>query len=108
VTPPAPRPNLGDDNLVTATDFGHPEGKELTAAGYARQIVLSHDYAGCWQFSEEDMLPYVRKLMTAPKRLYTYLIEGIHPALREAAVSQSDIDTMTVENPRRYFAGESL
>ena len=79
---------------------------KLTGAGYARQIVLSHDYAGCWQFSAEDMLPFLKKLMTAPKRRYTYLIEEFIPALREAGVSQAAIDTMTKENPRRYFAGE--
>ncbi len=44
--------------------------------------------------------------MGAPKRRYTYLIEEFIPMLREAGVSQSDIDTMTMENPRRYFAGE--
>jgi phosphotriesterase-related protein len=81
---------------------------ELTGAGYARQIVLSHDYAGCWVFSEEDMLPYLRKLMTAPKRRYTYLIEEFIPKLREAGVTQAAIDTMTIGNPRRYFASEPI
>jgi hypothetical protein len=44
-----------------------------------------------------------------PKRRfsYTYLIEEFIP-LREAGVSQGAIDTMTKENPRRYFAGRGL
>jgi len=54
------------------------------------------------------MLPFLKKLMTAPKRRYTYLIEEFIPALREAGMSQATIDTMTKENPRRYFAGEAF
>jgi len=54
------------------------------------------------------MLPYLKKLMSAPKRRYTYLIEEFIPALRAAGVSQAAIDTMTMENPCRYFAGEPL
>jgi len=34
------------------------------------------------------------------------VFKNIIPALREAGVSDEDIDMMMVENPRRLFAGE--
>jgi phosphotriesterase-related protein len=34
----------------------------------------------------------------------THLFKKIIPHLREAGVSQTKIDVMLVENPRRYFA----
>ena len=36
------------------------------------------------------MLPFLKKLMTMPKRRYTYLIEEFIPSLREAGVSQAE------------------
>ena len=36
----------------------------------------------------------------------THFHRNIVPALLERGVSQAQIDTMLVDNPRRFFAGE--
>ncbi len=81
---------------------------ELTGDGFAKQIVLSHDNIGCWHFSPGDVPAGMKASLERPKRRYTYLIEEFIPRLLEAGISESAIHTMTVENPRRYFAGEPL
>ncbi len=73
-------------------------------AGYAKQIVLSHDNIGCWHFTPQDVPK--QYAMAAPKRRYTYLVQEFIPKLKEEGLSDADIRTMTVENPRRFFAGE--
>ncbi len=81
---------------------------ELIGAGFESQIVLSHDHIGCWHFTPGDEPPIVKDLMSQPKRRYTYLLEEFIPKLRQAGIRESSIETMMVQNPRRYFAGASL
>lgn len=81
---------------------------ELVGDGFERQIVLSHDHIGCWHFRPEDAPPVVTGMAAMPKRRFTYLIEEFLPLLQSAGVSEGSIETMTVANPRRYFAGEAL
>jgi phosphotriesterase-related protein len=38
-----------------------------------------------------------------PNWNYTYLHEAVVPALREAGVTEEQITTMLVDNPRHYF-----
>jgi phosphotriesterase-related protein len=73
---------------------------QLCREGYANQIVIGND-ACSWQmmvrFETEESSP----------DLYTnsYLIfpQQIVPMLLEAGVTQDQIDTMTLETPRRLF-----
>ncbi len=81
---------------------------ELIGAGFERQLVLSHDHIGCWHFRPEDAPPTVTHLQSQPKRRFTYLLEEFVPNLLKAGATEGSIDTMLVENPRRYFAGGSL
>lgn len=75
----------------------------VLAMGYATQIVLSHD-KNC---------AYVGRAMSPPpphsERLanwnYTHLTREILPRLLASGVTQQQIDTMTIENPRRILAG---
>jgi phosphotriesterase-related protein len=71
----------------------------LLGAGFERQIVLSHDTVWCWRGR-----PPVLPAGVLPDWRPTHLFEHIIPRLREAGVSQAKIDTMLVDNPRRYFA----
>jgi hypothetical protein len=41
------------------------------------------------------------------KRPYTYLVTDFVPMLRERGVSEADVETMLVDNPRRLLAGVS-
>ncbi|MBI3744641.1 MAG: phosphotriesterase-related protein, partial [Chloroflexi bacterium] len=81
---------------------------ELTKAGFAKQIVLSHDNIGCLHFSPGDAPAGMAASLKNPKRRYTYLLEEFIPKLRTAGATDDTIKTLTVENPRRYFAGESF
>ncbi|MBB3662257.1 phosphotriesterase-related protein [Prauserella sediminis] len=71
---------------------------ELAKRGYAEKMVLSHD-ASCFidWFSEEA------KAETVPNWIYTHISDDVLPALRERGVTDEQIDTMLVRNPRRYF-----
>ncbi|MCR3719970.1 MULTISPECIES: phosphotriesterase family protein [Prauserella salsuginis group] len=71
---------------------------ELAKRGYTEKMVLSHD-ASCFidWFSEEA------KAETVPNWIYTHISDDVLPALRERGVTDEQIDTMLVRNPRRYF-----
>jgi phosphotriesterase-related protein len=83
----------------------HPDRERLAAligllgVGFERQIVLSHDTVWCWRGRPPVLPP---ELM--PDWQPTHVFRKVVPRLREAGVAESKIQTMLVENPRRYFA----
>jgi phosphotriesterase-related protein len=79
---------------------------ELLEAGFARQLVISHDNIGCWHFSPGDVPEPMRLLSALPQRRYTYLFEEFLPRLRAAGVDDRTIDVLLIDNPRRFFSGE--
>lgn len=87
---------LQPDRLRTAALFG------LLGIGFQNQIVLSHDSVWCWRGRP---LPVASDYQ--PKWDPRHLFKDILPTLREAGVSQSKIDTMLIDNPRRYFDGSA-
>jgi phosphotriesterase-related protein len=66
--------------------------------GYAEKMVLSHD-ASCY-FDWTDR-PLIDKLV--PNWHFNHIPDDVVPALRTAGVTDEQITTMTVENPRRIF-----
>jgi phosphotriesterase-related protein len=78
---------------------------ELCAQGYADRIVLSQD-AACYMdfFSGEAAQEALAR--TAPNWHFLHVTTDVLPALREQGVSDEQITTMVVDNPRRYFAGK--
>jgi phosphotriesterase-related protein len=70
---------------------------ELCRRGYAGSMVLSHD-ASCYI---DWVDPVAFALM--PNWNYTHIHRDVLPALREAGVTDEQIDAMLVDNPRRYF-----
>ena len=74
---------------------------EMVRRGYADRLTLSHD---CCAWS--DFFPQVADYRRAmPNHNYLHIHNDVIPALREAGVSQADLDRMFVDNPRRYFEG---
>ncbi len=71
---------------------------ELCRRGYAEQLVLSQD-ASCFidWFAEGELEA------GAPFWNFTHLHDDVLPALRSAGVTERQIETMLVANPRRYF-----
>ena len=71
----------------------------LCERGHAGQVVLSHD-AMC----VADWFP--RSMVDAWKTWrWTYISEEVLPAMRSRGISESDITTMLVDNPRRILVG---
>ncbi len=75
-----------DSTFITAI-------KELLAAGYGEQILLSHD-AGWYQPGEQD---------GGTQMPYTYLIQTFMPKLRDSGVDDEAIRMITETNPIRAF-----
>ena len=70
---------------------------EMCRRGYAEQMVLSQD-AACYI---DWVAPDVMALL--PQWHYTHIHEDVLPYLREHGVTEEQIETMLVGNPRRYF-----
>ncbi|AVH24722.1 phosphotriesterase family protein [Nocardia cyriacigeorgica] len=70
----------------------------LAERGYAEKMVLAHD-AACFidWFSEEG------KAAAVPNWIFTHISDDVLPALRARGVTEEQITTMLVDNPRRYF-----
>jgi phosphotriesterase-related protein len=74
---------------------------ELCRRGYAERMVLAHD-ASC----HIDWFPPGSREAFAPNWHYTHINDDVLPALAERGVTEQQIATMLVGNPRRYFARE--
>lgn len=72
----------------------------LCERGYADRIVLSHD-ASCYI----DWFPMRELPGLLPNWHYLHLTRDVLPALRARGVSESEIATMLVDNPRRILRG---
>jgi phosphotriesterase-related protein len=75
----------------------------LLSIGYARQIVLSHDYVGC--FLGRSMFRTPESQQGFAKWSYTHLFKEVLPKLRAIGISEAQIQTMMAENPQRFFGG---
>ena len=72
---------------------------EMCRRGYAERMVLSQD-TSCYI---DWIDPQVMALL--PQWTYTHIHEEVLPYLREHGVTDEQIETMLVTNPRRYFDG---
>jgi len=70
----------------------------LAREGLAGRMVLSHD-ASC----HIDWFPPGVREQIAPNWHHTHLHDQVLPALRRGGVTEEQITTMLVDNPRRYF-----
>jgi phosphotriesterase-related protein len=66
--------------------------------GHADKMVLSHD-ANCYF----DALPEALLPVTAPNWHYLHIHNDVIPALKERGVTDDQIHTMLVDNPRKIF-----
>jgi phosphotriesterase-related protein len=66
--------------------------------GYAGRMVLSHD-TSCYF----DWVDPALKQRIVPNWHYNHIPDDVLPALRATGVSDADVTTMTVDNPRRIF-----
>jgi phosphotriesterase-related protein len=72
----------------------------MCSRGYAGSMVLSHD-ASCYiDWFPPEVIP-----LFAPAWHFEHLFDDVLPALRSRGVTEAQIETMLVDNPRRYFGG---
>ena len=72
---------------------------KLISEGYVEQMVLSHD-ASCYS----DFYPEAVIHAALPKWGYTHIPDDVLPGLRHRGITEAQIDTMLVTNPRRFFS----
>jgi phosphotriesterase-related protein len=89
----------------------HPDAERVASlvalirAGAGDRVVVSHDSVWCWRGE-----PIPRALLDEVERIWnpTHFSRRIVPQLREAGVTDAEIDALLVDNPRRFFANEPL
>jgi phosphotriesterase-related protein len=84
-------------NLDTTFEARADTLVEMCRRGYAEQIVLSQD-ASCYI---DWLAPGVMDLL--PQWHYTHIHDDVLPYVREHGITDEQIETMLVGNPRRYF-----
>ena len=67
--------------------------------GHADKMVLSHDAACFNDWLPEEILP-----IAMPNWHYLHISDDVLPALKERGVTDEQIATMLVDNPRKIFA----
>jgi phosphotriesterase-related protein len=72
---------------------------ELCRRDLAAQMVLSHDAACYIDWLDPNLLAFM------PQWNYFHLQQDVLPYLRGQGVTDDQVTTMLVDNPRRYFAG---
>jgi phosphotriesterase-related protein len=77
---------------------------QLCKEGYANQIMLSHDTVNVWLGRQIDTPEPVLKAL-ANWRI-DHISENVLPALKAKGVTDAQIRTMMVENPRNLFLGQ--
>lgn len=78
---------------------------ELIGRGWAKQLILSHDAVIVFNHSAWRDYDHRTYINYAPDS-YSYIIRVVIPALKERGVSEEDIRTIFVENPKRLFSGK--
>jgi len=74
---------------------------ELIRRGYVERMVLAHDASCFFDWIDPSFLALT------PNWNYLHISQDVLPALRERGVTDAQIDTMLVDNPRRWFETRS-
>jgi phosphotriesterase-related protein len=78
----------------------------LVRAGHLERLLLSHDSISCWMGRPLPVAPSFEALLESlPDWRPTYLFRKVIPWLLEGGLSQDQIETMLVANPRSFFEG---
>jgi phosphotriesterase-related protein len=85
---------------------------KMVKAGYLQSVCVSHDatcaaWLGRPSFDGKTVVPPEMIGPFLPNWEPTHLFKHVLPTLRERGMSQAQIDTLLVENPARYFRGET-
>lgn len=82
----------------------YPVMANLIHKGYGNRLMISHDFIINWLGRPlnipEQALPLIANWFP------NHLFKNIIPALKKSGVTDSQIQTILIDNPRRFFAGE--
>jgi phosphotriesterase-related protein len=101
---------LGFDRF--GLDVVHPDKERVASLlrliqkGAASRVVVSHDSVWCWRgepIANLQLLAEMEKVWTP-----SHFTRQIVPQLLAGGATKADIETLLVENPRRFFAGDTL
>lgn len=78
---------------------------KLIAAGAGDRVVVSHDSVWCWRGQ-----PFPPAIQSAMEQVWnpSHFSLRVVPQLKEHGVTDEQIDTLLVDNPRRFFGGDKL
>jgi phosphotriesterase-related protein len=85
-------------DIILPTDKRNATVVELCRRGYADRMMLSQDACGFIDWFPQEVFDQM-----VPNWHFTFLWEGVLPALREAGVTDEQIDTMLEDNPRGWL-----
>ncbi|MDQ4041101.1 MAG: phosphotriesterase [Actinomycetota bacterium] len=85
-------------DVILPTDRRNATVIELCRRGYADRMMLSQDACATIDWYPEDLVKQM-----APNWHFTFLWEGVLPALADGGVTDEQIDTMMRDNPRGWL-----
>ncbi|MGU3498270.1 phosphotriesterase family protein [Mycobacterium sp. C31M] len=88
---------FGLDSILSFEDRVQTVAR-MCERGHAGQMVLSHDASCYFDALPEDLTPLV-----LPNWHYLHIHNDVIPALRQRGVTDEQLHTMLVDNPRRIF-----
>ena len=86
-------------NLETTFEARADTVVELCRRGLAERMVLAHDAACYIDWVDPDALAFM------PQWHYLHIEQDVLPYLRDHGVTEEQVTTMLVDNPRRIFEG---
>jgi phosphotriesterase-related protein len=94
-------------DVYLPTDRRNATVLELLRRGYAERMFLSQDFAipiaAGLDWYPPEMVEQFEAAGAATDWSMTFLFEGVIPALREGGMTDEQLETMMVENPRRWL-----
>jgi len=84
--------------FLLSTDQRNATIVELCRRGYSDHLMIAHDSCSTIDWFDPGLVE-----AAAPNWTMTFIPDTVLPALREAGLTDQQITTMTVQNPRRFF-----
>jgi phosphotriesterase-related protein len=78
----------------------------LLERGYADRMMLSQDYCATFDWYPPEIEEQLLAAGAAKDWSMTLVFDQVIPALRDGGMTDEQLETMMVENPRRWLAGE--
>jgi phosphotriesterase-related protein len=91
-------------DIITPFDVNLKNVTELCKQGYANQIMLSHDTVNVW-LGRQTVLPEQFAKAFDNWRI-DHISKDFLPALKAQGVTDEQIKTMMVDNPKNLFLGK--